>query len=542
MFTENLQIENRQMRDKLSSDGKSSSDFIIGVQTWKSDLARASCKNLDDENARAALKDERDHDLSSSELFELQCLQFAELSDLQEAHGDITDISQKPILVFRYPEITLNIITGTHYPRQPPTWEIENHDLSRRVVDKLRATLREHLTSTINDTLVEVQDRKYLLGLVKVTTDYLSTYRASLLATSTNAKDGKRTKKSANIDEIPDTAYSLLGETLPQIFSKLGPDIRVLHVETVLRSNLRAKFLAKRLHLRQKFEEMSLQKLSACIPRDHKARRRKEDMIEELTRSRVTFHGTEAALVPNIVRCGFLLPGGRDPVTGGEHEVRCGSTYGKGIYTSPDPSFSHSYTSGEKTNWSKGSIGGRKMLVCAQLMGRSAVVGSEQRGMTEAVMDADSHVSSNQKEYIVFDPAMILPCYVIHYEGVDEDYEKDYEADNAWANNSTNINRLADRFGPALAPGDAQRRKAEIFARGSKWFPYGYGPATNGKFVIEDVAEVDDDEEEWGNYQEDRAAEGNDGLGPWGTPLGMTDKDQYAVQRIEKVRKKVFGV
>lgn len=46
-------------------------------------------------------------------------------------------------------------------------------------------------------------------------------------------------------------------------------------------------------------------------------------------------------------------------------------------------------------------------------------------------------------------------------------------------------------------------------ARASKWFPYGYGPATNGRFVVEEVGEVDDDEEEYGDYQELRG-EGSD--------------------------------
>lgn len=508
--------------------------FITGIQTWKGLENRPRNASHESEDMKATSKDELDHNLSSSELFDLQCLQFEELGLLQESHGNILDMSQQPILVFSYPEVTLNIVTGTHYPRQPPTWEIENCGLSRTVVDTLRMKLREYFLSRINDTPVGVEDRKYLLGLVKTTEDYLSTYRARLLAVSCTTTTTPK-KRSANIEGFADSAYSLLGKTLPQIISKLGPEIRILHVETVLRGNLAAKFHAKRRDLRTKFEDMSVQRLSACIPKGHRANARKADMVEELTRSRVTFHGTDATLIPNIVRCGFLLPGRRDPDTGATHEVRCGSTYGRGIYTSPDPTFSHDYTNGEKTNLSKKSIGGRKMIVCAQLMGRSVVVASDQRGVTEAILDADSHVSHNQMEYIVFDPAMVLPCYVIHYEEADEDYENVPEDpdDSTWTNHS-NANRLSNKFGPALAPGDAQRQKAEIFARGSKWFPYGYGPATNGKFVIEDVAEIDDDEEEWGNYQSDRAAEGDDGFGPWCGLQGMTDKDQYTAQRLEK--------
>lgn len=38
-------------------------------------------------------------------------------------------------------------------------------------------------------------------------------------------------------------------------------------------------------------------------------------------------------------------------------------------------------------------------------------------------------------------------------------------------------------------------------AKPLKYFPYGYGAATGTSFVIEGVGEVDDDEEEYGEYQ-----------------------------------------
>ena len=40
-----------------------------------------------------------------------------------------------------------------------------------------------------------------------------------------------------------------------------------------------------------------------------------------------------------------------------------------------------------------------------------------------------------------------------------------------------------------------------VMARASKWFPYGFGPNTKGNFVVEDVAEVSEDEEEYGDLQ-----------------------------------------
>jgi len=37
-----------------------------------------------------------------------------------------------------------------------------------------------------------------------------------------------------------------------------------------------------------------------------------------------------------------------------------------------------------------------------------------------------------------------------------------------------------------------------------KHFPHGFGPATGDNFVVEEIGAVDDDEEEWGDYQLDR--------------------------------------
>ena len=37
-----------------------------------------------------------------------------------------------------------------------------------------------------------------------------------------------------------------------------------------------------------------------------------------------------------------------------------------------------------------------------------------------------------------------------------------------------------------------------------KHFPFGYGPAQGANFVVEEIGEVDEDDEEWGEYQLDR--------------------------------------
>ena len=41
-------------------------------------------------------------------------------------------------------------------------------------------------------------------------------------------------------------------------------------------------------------------------------------------------------------------------------------------------------------------------------------------------------------------------------------------------------------------------------SRASKFFAYGFGPVSGNKIVIEEIGEIDDDEEEYGDYQENR--------------------------------------
>ncbi|RYP93827.1 hypothetical protein DL770_000023 [Monosporascus sp. CRB-9-2] len=58
--------------------------------------------------------------------------------------------------------------------------------------------------------------------------------------------------------------------------------------------------------------------------------------------------------------------------------------------------------------------------------------------------------------------------------------------------------------------GHKQRQKVANLARASKCPPYGYGPATGGRLVVEKVAEVDEGEEDYGEYQAYRGEEVKD--------------------------------
>ncbi|RYP75560.1 hypothetical protein DL769_003806 [Monosporascus sp. CRB-8-3] len=103
-------------------------------------------------------------------------------------------------------------------------------------------------------------------------------------------------------------------------------------------------------------------------------------------------------------------------------------------------------------------------------------------------LDDGNHLMWNL-EYIVFDSAHIIPVFVMHIN---------WSEDNAEHFESC-LTTLRSRA--QAAPETA------ILARASKFFPYGYGHATGGRFGIEEVVEVDEDEKDFGEYQAYRGEE-----------------------------------
>lgn len=60
--------------------------------------------------------------------------------------------------------------------------------------------------------------------------------------------------------------------------------------------------------------------------------------------------------------------------------------------------------------------------------------------------------------------------------------------------------------------------------------PYGYGASSGSKFAVLDVAEVSEDEEEYGQYQKDRV-DGAENVDIWAAEghgtLALDDEDQF---------------
>ena len=112
------------------------------------------------------------------------------------------------------------------------------------------------------------------------------------------------------------------------------------------------------------------------------------------------------------------------------------------------------------------------------------------------------------------------------------------------------LRRMQNKPHPKIAPkvlyaGDKERLKQERSAQASKFFAYGFGPVSGKNIVIEEVGEVSDDEEDYGDYQamrmESQVNLKNEKLETdiwkWGQPEGHTEVDEYALARYSKRKK-----
>lgn len=315
---------------------------------------------------------------------------------------------------------------------------------------------------------------------------------------------------------VNDTAKFLLGKSITETLADLPAQLRVLHVEPVFRKDLVAKFTNKRIEMRKHLATLSANELRECI--NTKLLRPKgqdsvEDMADILSTPRVTFHGAPRHVMQSIVRYGFVVPGQKIGKTGRENEIACGASFGVGIYSSPSIDYASTYAEDSlNRGWrNPADVPGLRMVVCATLMGRPLRVSRDETRRKTGVLNgqADSHVNWDQNEYIVFDAAQIIPCYVLHLDyGSDEarrhfDVLANKQGSSFPAKQKAKL-ELEAKCEPDNSPGAKQAEKDALQAAAAKWFPYGFGPATGTNFVIEEIGETSDDEEEYGEFQEAR--------------------------------------
>ncbi|KAK3721693.1 hypothetical protein LTR37_002858 [Vermiconidia calcicola] len=348
-----------------------------------------------------------------------------------------------------------------------------------------------------------------------------------------------------NIRSLEDPAVSLLGESMESICARVSEDFRILHVEPVFRKDLVSRFLKQKDRVLKDLLEMSHSELRRCVSplviRPGSTNDTIEGLASELAKPSTTFHGASRRVVESIVRYGFVVPGTEIGQTGTTLEVSRGSSYGKGIYSSPDPMIASYYLEYQTARidvtrvLQPCDVPGARLIICATLMGRAMTVQSA-RGETGPICDSmHSHVSPDGLEYIVFQSPQILPCYVLHL---------DYGAEHA----RTEFQKLADDPGRFFqhrktkrgvrrwedvsepSPGEIRDKKQALKAAAKKWFPYGYGPAHGTNFVIEDIADVSDDEETFGDFQNQRIEQEGEIRGNHGR-MGVSWFDEYQLGR-----------
>ncbi|KAK6514362.1 hypothetical protein TWF506_008758 [Arthrobotrys conoides] len=469
------------------------------------------------------------------------------------------DPSLHETLTFTHPELILTLTTGPKYPVLPLSYTLQNISLPRLVIDNLRVELRKIMVGysegdSINRWINREENENYGIYepdniaflLSKTTYSHLLSYRTSqsskispqapLNITSPSLTSRSQILSSeSGIDlnsyTTPPTIQDLLGKSIPQICETIPTNYRILHVENVLKPRLYSDFHQIQSTIRSRLLTLPTSSLKKVVPRTHHRnhhhskssgiladRREKESYATYLTTPKITYHGTPRTNIPSIIKHGFLRPGDINPSTNQPLQIRCGNTYGRGVYSSPSPQFSLMYSGYDATPTPVTQFSGLKLIVCATIMGRPASVTREDnwREQSKPYPNADSHVANNEYEYIVFQPRQTIPVLVIHLDWGKEHYEEFVNiptnplhwilqmAAKRKERKNSQRNEIGEEESRALFPADVVRRKQALMARALKWFPYGYGPATGTRFVVEAVAEVSDDEEEYGEYQKDK--------------------------------------
>ena len=438
--------------------------------------------------------------------------------------------------VFEYPEVSLRIHSDSQHCSHTLQHSIENHKLSRLIVDSLRRSLRELVINSCGTERLSSFDFAMLvLQLLEETTYFLQEYRKPKLGDK--KLENNRYPFYRQPDVAPDNAFYWLRKTTKEICDNILPGYQIVHVESIMRPDLSRRFREMQNHMRSTLSNQSVKTLERFIPPDQRRHSsfRLEDAIEYLVKPRITFHGTKREVVSSVVQYGFLKPGDAHPATRDPLKVRCGNTYGRGIYTSPDPSFALMYSS-DAAKSTRSALPGLKLIVCATLMGRVAEMNREHdwREMSEPYPGYDSNVGNHGQEYIVFNTGRVLPCYILHID---------------WRNNHDPMQFLAQQLkfsqkpklhpklnNEILYPGDKKRLKQERTAQGLKHFASGFGPVSGKDIVVEEVGEVDDDEEDYGDYQQNRiegqAKDAN--LWMWADHERTPGVDEYTVARFSK--------
>ncbi|EWZ49789.1 uncharacterized protein FOBCDRAFT_123411 [Fusarium oxysporum Fo47] len=309
-----------------------------------------------------------------------------------------------------------------------------------------------------------------------------------------------------DVSTIQDTAYSILRKTPEELTAGIPKEWRVIHMESVLRHDLVRRFWNYQESLKTDLKLCGTSLRDRIPPHSKlggqvRAQLSQESILQDMISPRVTFHGTPLQSVGSIVRHGFKMPGN---IVEGKAVAspRSGIAFDRGIYSSQEAFYAISYARGQREMTPVGMLPSMRLFVCATIMGRTYTGSDGRHG--PLIEGYDSHFDGGF-EYIVHDERAIIPCYVIHLDLGSEAAKqalKDVQTDPEEFHNLAKTKKRPEA--KSTAPGDIQREKEARKAAALKWFPYGFGPAMGTRFVIEEVGEISDDEEEYGDWQADK--------------------------------------
>lgn len=469
---------------------------------------------------------------------------------------------------FEFPPFTLQLCLSINHQHFLSSRVLDTHSaIPRRILDPLRQHVRSIFLALYNNNKEEenescgVKEADLQVAILQAL-EHLSAHHEEASKSSNNKNTPNvKTTPSQNkgysasevsswddivsnpigldVSTIRDTASFLLGMTPAQIAEQIPQTWRIIHMESIMREDLLKRFTRYREHLREFLQyqpdlRTKLPPLSALqkrylsgIPMD--------DILDDMVKPRVTFHGTNLRAVRSIIRNGFLLPG--QIVDGKRVESpRSGIAFNRGIYSSQSASYAMSYASGQRELTPLGVLPSMRLFVCATVMGRTYVdkpgssSSSSKLGSVHGplVSGYDSAFDGGY-EFIVHEPRGMLPIYVIHLDLGSEMAQQSIRAmqlnpaaafrAEAFARKQQAASRSSrlrqgseDGDDDDDSPGGRKRRQLALKAAAMKWFPYGFGTATGTSFVIEEIGEVSDDSETYGDWQEDKHAyEAEDG-------------------------------
>ncbi|PVH83923.1 hypothetical protein DL98DRAFT_584948 [Cadophora sp. DSE1049] len=378
--------------------------------------------------------------------------------------------------------------------------QVATATLPPRVIDPLRQDLRRMISEVIYEYSSPLDFDIVLLQVLEDIVGTIAPWKEDqkrLVAVSNSIK----APWMAASEYIYRGAADVLGTSIAKIRDMLPKRYKMLHMEPVFRADLVARFRIRQDEMYEKLCKLDHEDLRHCVSgKAVKPKSRldnQKDLARELCRPRMTFHGTQLHSIHSMVRWGFQKPGdkaGKQTV-----QVLCGSSFGVGIYSSPSLEFALDYASVRHSRTKSDDIPGLRLIVCATLMGRSLKVTRKATRRTPnlAAADANSHISPNKLVYIVFDSAQIIPCYVIYFDLTSELIRNELMAAPVDPAEFKAKKRKPQPIHSKIA--EQQEKKAAAL----KWFPYGSRPATETSFVIEEIGEISDDEEDHGTYQKE---------------------------------------